>query len=130
MSASDVAAFLRERAKASNMTYTDISRHANISRQTWYKLINAQVAEAKLSTVARVCDVLKIDPRDVMRIYFDQETLALPETEAESPTTDKTSSTQATTTPTAAPSTPLASSSMPHRAHHMTRTQPNEHIHP
>lgn len=119
MSANDVAAFLRERAEASNMTYTDISRRANISRQTWYKLINAQVAEAKLSTVARVCDVLHIDPREIMAIYFNQDETHSPQTTS-----------AAITTPTS-PSTPTPSSlPIPNRERRITQQNQHGHLHP
>ncbi|MEZ5449835.1 MAG: helix-turn-helix transcriptional regulator [Thiolinea sp.] len=75
MSAIQVAELLRRRAFESQLSHTEISRKAHISRQTWYRLLNAEVGEAKLSTVVGVCRVLNIDPVDVMGVYFGRPTL-------------------------------------------------------
>ena len=78
MSSYDVANFLRKKARESNLTHTEITRSAGLSRQTWYKLLNGEVQEAKFSTLIRVSHALNIHPLDLMGLYFGQQALKRP----------------------------------------------------
>ena len=50
MSALDLAHHLRAQLEALGMTITEASARSGISRQTWHRLLQADIDEAKLST--------------------------------------------------------------------------------
>ncbi|MGB0849333.1 MAG: helix-turn-helix domain-containing protein [Thiolinea sp.] len=75
MSAVKLAGFLRKAIKESDLTQTEISAKANISRQTLYRVQKAEISEMKLSTMVGVCNALKLDPHDVLGIYFGRKTI-------------------------------------------------------
>ena len=72
MSAFEVAHFLREKARDSSLSHTEIARRTGLSRQTWYKLLNGEIQEARFSTLIKVGRVLNIHPVDLMNLYLGQ----------------------------------------------------------
>jgi len=70
MSKIDLANLLQKRIKQLKITKSELARNSGISRQTLYKLLNADVDEAKLSTLVKVSQVLKVHPMDLLRTYF------------------------------------------------------------
>ncbi|MFN3785423.1 MAG: NBR1-Ig-like domain-containing protein [Thiothrix sp.] len=71
MSALEVADYLRVRLKAMDMTTTEAARRSGISRQTWHKLLRADISEARLSTLIQVADTLEVPPLSMLRIFFE-----------------------------------------------------------
>ncbi|MGB0848424.1 MAG: helix-turn-helix domain-containing protein [Thiolinea sp.] len=70
MSAQALAQFLRLRMRERGLSNSQIAAQAGISRQTWYNLLNAQIKEAKFSTLVQVCRVLDVHPMELLGIYF------------------------------------------------------------
>lgn len=71
MSKLDLANLLKERTNQLELTKSELANSAGISRQTLYKLLNAEITEAKLSTLIKLSQVLRLHPLDLLRIYFD-----------------------------------------------------------
>lgn len=70
MSAIHLACFLRERMGILNISASHVCRDSGISRQTFQKLLNAEIKDAKLSTMVCIADTLKVDVIDVISIYI------------------------------------------------------------
>lgn len=70
MSAIELANYLKERLQELNITTTAAAEQSGISRQTWHKLLRAEIAEAKLSTLIQVVETLESHPLSMLRIYF------------------------------------------------------------
>lgn len=70
MSALDLADYLRLRLRAMQMTTTEAAKRSGISRQTWHKLLRAEIGEARLSTLTQVADTLETHPLSMLRIFF------------------------------------------------------------
>ncbi|SEA21146.1 Helix-turn-helix domain-containing protein [Thiothrix caldifontis] len=71
MSALDLADYLRVRLRALHMTTTEAAKRSGISRQTWHKLLRAEIGEARLSTLIQVADTLETHPLSMLRIFFN-----------------------------------------------------------
>ena len=71
MSALDLAEYLRLRLRALRLTTTEAAKRSGISRQTWHKLLRAEIGEARLSTLIQVADTLETHPLSMMRIFFN-----------------------------------------------------------
>lgn len=69
MSAIDLSHFLHKRAKALNLSAAVIANKAGISRQTWYRLINADVQQARISTLMRVANTLQVSLLELSCLY-------------------------------------------------------------
>jgi DNA-binding Xre family transcriptional regulator len=69
MSASDLADYLRKRLDILKLSIKDAAQHSGISRQSWHKLLNADVDEARLSTLTKVADVLETHAVHLVRLY-------------------------------------------------------------
>ncbi|WML92036.1 NBR1-Ig-like domain-containing protein [Thiothrix lacustris] len=76
MSALDVAEYLRLRLRALRMTTTEAAKRSGISRQTWHKLLRADIGEARLSTLVQVADTLETHPLSMLRIFFNGRELS------------------------------------------------------
>lgn len=76
MSAIELAAYLRERLHTLGMTTTAAAEHSGISRQTWHKLLRADIHEAKLSTIIQVAETLETNPLSMLRIYFHGKSIS------------------------------------------------------
>lgn len=74
MSAIDVSRFLKKRADELELSVTAIAKQANISRQTWYRLINAQVQQARISTLIQIADVLQTHLIELSYLYSQKHT--------------------------------------------------------
>ncbi len=70
MSAKALAAYIKERLEALGMSISVAAEKSGLSRQTWHKLIHANIIEAKLSTLIQVAETLETHPLSMMRIYF------------------------------------------------------------
>lgn len=70
MSALDLANYMKERLQTLGITTVSAAQQSNISRQTWHKLLRADIDEARLSTLIKVAATLETHPLSLMRIYF------------------------------------------------------------
>lgn len=70
MSSVELPKYLRSRLHSLKISNTEAARRADISRQTWYRLLNDEVEETKLSTLIRVAEALQTNPMIILRIYF------------------------------------------------------------
>lgn len=70
MSALDLANYMKERLKTLEMTLVAAAKHSGISRQTWHKLLCADIAEARLSTLVKIAETLETHPLSMLRLYF------------------------------------------------------------
>lgn len=77
MSALDLADYLRLRLRAMQMTTTEAAKRSGISRQTWHKLLRAEIGEARLSTLTQVADTLETHPLSMLRIFFSGREVTL-----------------------------------------------------
>lgn len=75
MSALDLAVYLRKRLQALELTTVEAAKRSGISRQTWQKLLAADIDEAKLSTLMKVSDTLEVHTLNMLKIYFHGKTL-------------------------------------------------------
>jgi len=75
MAAIDLSNFLSARAKALKLPATIVSQRAGISRQTWYRLVNAEITHIRLETLERVADVLQVSLVDLAHLYIKQQKL-------------------------------------------------------
>ena len=73
MSASDLSDFLHKRAKELNLTALLIAKKARISRQTWYRLLNAEVKHLRIETLERIADVLQVSLIELSYLYTKQQ---------------------------------------------------------
>lgn len=71
MGAESLTLFLRQQLRKQNLSSTEIAKRANISRQTWYNILNANIREVKLSTLISVGEALSVPPVKLLDIYFD-----------------------------------------------------------
>lgn len=70
MSSADLAGYIRKRLKTLGLTTVAAAEHSGISRQTWHKLLRAEVDEARLSTLVKVAGTLDTHPLNMLRVYF------------------------------------------------------------
>jgi DNA-binding Xre family transcriptional regulator len=70
MSALDLAQYVQSRTKALGLSVKEAANYSGISRQTWHKLMVADIREAKLSTLMAVATTLKTTTPDLLAIYF------------------------------------------------------------
>ncbi|QLQ33913.1 MAG: helix-turn-helix domain-containing protein [Candidatus Thiothrix singaporensis] len=70
MSAIDLAKYVQARMEKLDLTVTSAAQRSGISRQTWHKLMRADIKEAKISTLIRVANALKITVPDLIEVYF------------------------------------------------------------
>lgn len=77
MSARDLSSYLDERIKNLGMSKSEAARRAEVSRQTWYRLVNAEIQDVKLSTLSRLAYALETHPLVILKIYFGEETATI-----------------------------------------------------
>ncbi|WP_298610210.1 helix-turn-helix transcriptional regulator [uncultured Thiothrix sp.] len=70
MSGIDLAGYIQERMDALGLSVTAAAERSGVSRQTWHKLMRADIQEAKLSTLMRVARTLETPAPDLLSIYF------------------------------------------------------------
>ena len=73
MSALDLTHHLRAQLEALGMTITEASARSGISRQTWHRLLQADIDEAKLSTLVKVANVLETHVLTLLTVYFQRK---------------------------------------------------------
>lgn len=76
MSAEDLALFLRHKMGEQRTNNIDIVRRSNISRRTWYRLLNADIEEAKLSTLIKLANTLDTGVTQLLEVYFEGSPLS------------------------------------------------------
>jgi len=77
MAAKELSELLRARMAKLKICNADVARRANLSRQTWYNLLNAEIKEAKLSTLVGLANALEIHTLTLLQTYFQgQRTLS------------------------------------------------------
>ena len=62
MVSGDLAEYIRRRAYVLGISLTETARRAGITRQALYKLLDARVAEARLSTLIKLARALNVHP--------------------------------------------------------------------
>ncbi|TXH75718.1 MAG: XRE family transcriptional regulator [Thiothrix sp.] len=72
MSAQKLSFFLRKQMHLQGLSNSQVALKAGISRQTWYGLLNADIKQAKISTLLQVAAVLKVPPLELFKIYFSE----------------------------------------------------------
>ncbi len=72
MSAKNLADYLNQRVVMLGLSKSEAARRADISRQTWYRLLGAEITDVKLSTVLRLAEALETPPMQLLRIYFEE----------------------------------------------------------
>lgn len=70
MSAIDLAKYVQHRMDTMNMSITAAAKTSGLLRQTWHKLLQADIKEAKLSTLVKVATALKTTPFTLVDLYF------------------------------------------------------------
>lgn len=73
MSSVDFANYLHSRMVALNIGPTKAAERSGLTRQAWYKLLNADVEEAKISTLRKLAKALQTTPEHLLHIYFQDE---------------------------------------------------------
>lgn len=75
MSAVDLATYIRARLHELKKTTTAAAKQSGISRQTWHKLLRADISEARISTLTAVANTLDTHVLSMLRIYFNGQEL-------------------------------------------------------
>nr|CAA6829338.1 MAG: Unknown protein [uncultured Thiotrichaceae bacterium] len=75
MSKLDLADLLSCQIDKKNINRSQLAKQAGISRQTLYKLLNAEIEEAKLSTLVKLSYALQLPPIDVIGVFFNSSSL-------------------------------------------------------
>ena len=70
MSAQALSLFLLQQMRKQGLSNTQVAQQAEISRQTWYNLLNSGIKETKISTLIRVAEVLEVRPLQLLDVYF------------------------------------------------------------
>lgn len=70
MSSIELSDYLRHRMKELDLSNKDVAIRANISRPTWYRLLNNDMAEAKVSTLMNVSKALDTHLMYLLRLSF------------------------------------------------------------
>lgn len=72
MSSRDLASYLEQRVAMLGISRSEVARRADISRQTWYRLLSADLTDAKLSTVMRLAEALETTPLHLLYLYLGE----------------------------------------------------------
>ncbi len=73
MSSKDLAVYLEQRVAALGISQSEAARRADVSRQTWYRFLSADLSDAKLSTLMRLADALETTPMHLLGLYFNAD---------------------------------------------------------
>lgn len=66
----DLAEYIQERMDTLGLSVTAAAGRSGVSRQTWHKLMRADIQEAKLSTLMRVARTLETPEPYLLNLYF------------------------------------------------------------
>lgn len=69
MAALELAHYLRKRLDVLGLSVKEVALRSGVSRQSWHKLLNADVDEARLTTLTKVADVLETHAVHLVRLY-------------------------------------------------------------
>jgi transcriptional regulator with XRE-family HTH domain len=72
MSVENLANYLEQRITLLGISKSEAARRAGISRQTWYRLLSADMTDVKLSTIIRLAEALETSPLHLLRLYFGE----------------------------------------------------------
>lgn len=75
MSAVDLAHYMRDQLDAVGISVREASTRSGLSRQTWHKLLQADIEEAKVSTLIKVAKVLDTHILILLSVYFQRNTV-------------------------------------------------------
>ena len=70
MSSMDLANYVQRRMQVMDLSLKEAAERSGISRQTWHKLMRAEIQEAKVSTLIKVAATLRISVPDLLDVYF------------------------------------------------------------
>lgn len=70
MSSMDLANYVQRRMQVMDLSLKEAAERSGISRQTWHKLMRAEIQEAKVSTLIKVAATLRISVPDLLEVYF------------------------------------------------------------
>lgn len=73
MSALDLSDFLEVRAKELGLSAMTIANTAGLSRQTWYRLLNADIKQARIETLVRIAEVLQVSLIELSTLYMKKQ---------------------------------------------------------
>ncbi|UOG92455.1 MAG: helix-turn-helix transcriptional regulator [Candidatus Thiothrix sulfatifontis] len=72
MSSRDLANYLEQRVAMLGISRSEVARRADISRQTWYRLLSADLMDTKLSTIMRLAEALETSPLHLLCLYLGE----------------------------------------------------------
>ena len=72
MSAKNLADYLNQRVVMLGLSKSEAARRADISRQTWYRLLGAEITDVKLSTILHLAEALETPPMHLLHLYFEE----------------------------------------------------------
>lgn len=70
MSSMDLAHYVQHRMQALGLGPKEAANRSGLSRQTWHKLMRAEIQEAKVSTLIKVAATLRTSVPDLLDVYF------------------------------------------------------------
>ena len=70
MSADEFSAFILARQKELKLSVAELSRRSGLSRQSLYRLFDAEVEQTRLSTFVKLGIALELHPLELMRVFF------------------------------------------------------------
>lgn len=70
MSSLDLANYVQRRMEVLGLSIKDVAERSGLSRQTWHKLMRAEIQEAKVSTLIKVAATLRTSVPDLLEVYF------------------------------------------------------------
>lgn len=71
MSAQELASYLRNRIASLQISHVNVAQKAGVSRQTLYRLLNAEIESARLSTITQLANALNTSAILLLRIYYN-----------------------------------------------------------
>lgn len=72
MSAEELSDFIREKITKEKISVVDLSKKSGLARTSIYKILGAEVKEARLSTFIKLGGALSIHPLEMMKIFFNR----------------------------------------------------------
>jgi transcriptional regulator with XRE-family HTH domain len=73
MSSIELSSYLQHRMKELHLSNTEVARRANISRQTWHRLLKNNIIESKISTLMGVSKALDTHFIYLLRLHFNHQ---------------------------------------------------------
>jgi transcriptional regulator with XRE-family HTH domain len=70
MSSMDLSNYLRQRMLLLGLSNTKVASRANISRPTWYRVVNGDITEAKISTLVGIAKAFDLHLYQLLAIRF------------------------------------------------------------